>query len=160
MTQQQYGLAPESEAFCPELYELYGREARAGYLPYLMSFTGWIKWQGEKRCGLWRSEERGTVRHTTGIKESRSTGREAMEPLSTYLSELEARAEEAYSQVYWNEYMRLYEPRYKSDREHLVYWSELAHRAAKAARERVLHGEQAASPAASTAAGADEGQWV
>ena len=63
-----------------------------------------------------------------------------------YLSEAEAGAERAYRQAYHAEYMRVYEPGHGEDRERLVYWSELAHQAGKAARERVLAAHQPAYP--------------
>ena len=55
-----------------------------------------------------------------------------------YLSDREAEAEQAFRQAYSAEYIRLYDPGHARDREHLVYWTELACRAGKAARERVL----------------------
>ncbi len=63
-----------------------------------------------------------------------------MHTIDEYLSDVEASAERAYRQAYYSEYMRLYEPGRSGDRERLVYWSELAHRAGKAAREKVLNG--------------------
>ena len=70
-----------------------------------------------------------------------------MYTIHEYLTEAEARAERAYSQAYYEEYMRLYKPGYSGDRERLVYWSELAHRAGRAARERVLDAEHLATSA-------------
>ena len=64
-----------------------------------------------------------------------------------YLTEPEARAERAYRQAYYDEYMRLYKRGHSEDQERLVYWSELAHRAGNAARERVLDAERLASGA-------------
>ena len=61
-----------------------------------------------------------------------------METISAFVTEQEATAERVYREVYATEYMRVYEPRLGTDREHQLFWSELAHRAAKAARERFL----------------------
>ena len=61
-----------------------------------------------------------------------------MYTLDSYLPEHEARAERAFRHAYCAEYTRLYKPCYSEDRERLVYWGELAHRAGKLARERVL----------------------
>ena len=60
-----------------------------------------------------------------------------MYTIDEYLTELEARAERTYREAYCAEYLRLYEPGHSTDRERLMYWSELAHRAGKAAREKV-----------------------
>ena len=61
-----------------------------------------------------------------------------MYTLDSYLHEQEARAEQAFRLAYCSEYTRLHEPGYSWDQERLVYWSELALRAGKLARERVL----------------------
>ena len=61
-----------------------------------------------------------------------------MYTLDSYLPEHEARAERAFRHAYCAEYTRLYRPGYSEDQERLVYWSELALRAGKTARERVL----------------------
>ena len=71
-----------------------------------------------------------------------------MYTLDTYLTPAEARVERAYLQAYRGAYARLYEPKWTGDREHLLYWSQLAHAAGRSARERVLADEQpAAAPA-------------
>lgn len=57
--------------------------------------------------------------------------------LGSYLPEREARAERAYLESYRTEYTRLYEPG-RVARERLLYWSGLAHRSGKAAREAEL----------------------
>ena len=46
-----------------------------------------------------------------------------MHTIYEYLTEAEARAERAYRQAYYEEYMRLYKPGYSEYRESLVYWS-------------------------------------
>ncbi len=61
-----------------------------------------------------------------------------MYTLDSYLPEQEARAEQAFRLAYCSEYTRLHEPGYSWDQERLAYWSELALRAGKLARERVL----------------------
>ena len=61
-----------------------------------------------------------------------------MYPIDEYLTELEATGIRAYRQAYHAEYMRLHKPERAGEREYLVYWSELAHRAGNTARERVL----------------------
>ncbi len=61
-----------------------------------------------------------------------------MYTLESFLPEHEARAERAYLEGYRTEYARLSEPGQAADRERLLYWSELAHRAGKAARETEL----------------------
>ena len=74
-----------------------------------------------------------------------------MYTLNSYLPEHEARAERTYRQAYCAEYLRLHDPQHASNRERLLYWSELAHRAGKAARERVLNG-MSTSPTTEAAA--------
>ena len=61
-----------------------------------------------------------------------------MSTLDTFLSDSEIKAEQEYRQVYYTEYMRVYEPARADDREKLLFWSDLAHRAAKSARDRML----------------------
>lgn len=68
-----------------------------------------------------------------------------MYTIYTYLSDAEARAEHRYRQVYYTEYMRVYETGRSTDRERLLLWSELAHRAGKSARDRILANEAVAS---------------
>ena len=68
-----------------------------------------------------------------------------MYTLDSYLPEHEARAERAYRQAYCVEYLRLHEPKHASNRERLLYWSDLAHRAGKAARDKVLEDAQSGS---------------
>jgi hypothetical protein len=61
-----------------------------------------------------------------------------MQTLNVFFSEAEARAELAYRAVYYAEYMRVYEPGRADDRVRLLFWSDLAHRAAASARDRTL----------------------
>lgn len=70
-----------------------------------------------------------------------------METLNLYLAEHEVRAEQAYRTAYYNEYMRVFEASRSENREQLVFWSELAHRAAKIARDKVLAAAEAAQAA-------------
>lgn len=65
-----------------------------------------------------------------------------METIGEYLTDVEVLAEHVYRQAYYDEYMRVYEPGHIADREHLVFWSELAHRTAKTARDNVLRYQQ------------------
>lgn len=58
--------------------------------------------------------------------------------INEYLTETEARAEQAYREAYRAEYERVYEGRHAADRTHLVYWSDLAHRVGRAARNGIL----------------------
>ena len=68
-----------------------------------------------------------------------------MYTLDTYLTPAEARAERAYLEAYRAEYERLYKAEWAGDRERLVYWSEVAHRVGRSARERVLADQQPAA---------------
>lgn len=61
-----------------------------------------------------------------------------MEAIRAYMTEPEARAEDVYREVYYAEYMRVYEPKRSTDRERQVFWSDLAHRAARSARDKIL----------------------
>lgn len=70
-----------------------------------------------------------------------------MDTIDIYLTEVEARAEHAYRQSYYTEYMRVFEPGHPDDRDRLAFWSQLAHFAAKAARDRVLETEQVGTSA-------------
>ena len=64
--------------------------------------------------------------------------------ISSYLTEAEGRAEQEYRRAYYDEYMRLYDPAHSTRPERVVYWSELAHRAGKSARDRSLRQAAAA----------------
>lgn len=64
-----------------------------------------------------------------------------METIDRFMTEVEAKAEHAYRDAYYTEYMRVYEPGFSEDRQHLEFWSALAHGSGKVARERVLASE-------------------
>ncbi len=74
-----------------------------------------------------------------------------METIYGYLTETEARGEQAYRSAYYAEYMRLYEVRHSEDRQRLLFWAALAHHAANSARERVLEAYQAEAAEESSA---------
>ncbi len=74
-----------------------------------------------------------------------------METIYGYLTETEARGEQAYRSAYYAEYMRLYEVRHSEDRQRLLFWAALAHHAANSARERVLEADKAETSQASNA---------
>ncbi len=61
-----------------------------------------------------------------------------MYTLDEYLTDEEADAARAYLSAYCAEYDRVWQAGCAGDRERLMYWSELAHQAGKAARERSL----------------------
>lgn len=61
-----------------------------------------------------------------------------METLAAYLTDEELDAEQAYRTAYDEEYLRMYQPSQAAEPGRIRYWSELAHRVARSAREKLL----------------------
>ena len=61
-----------------------------------------------------------------------------MESLAAYFTDEELQAERAYRTAYDEEYLRVYQPSQAAEAGRLQYWSELAHRVARGAREKLL----------------------
>ena len=61
-----------------------------------------------------------------------------MTTLAAYLTDEELEAERAYRTAYDEEYLRNYQPSQAAEAGRIRYWSDLAHRVARTAREKLL----------------------